>query len=84
MARTQKRSDGRYSRQIYLGKDEDGKRRYKTIYADTDREAQRLADEYRTAIAKGMDPAQSKVTLGKLYDNLIAVKRGQGHREEKP
>lgn len=48
MARTKKRSDGRYSRQIYLGKDEDGKRRYKTIYADTDREAQRLADEYRT------------------------------------
>lgn len=78
MARTKKRSDGRYSRQIYLGKDEDGKRRYKTIYADTDREAQRLADEYRTAIAKGMDPAQSKVTLGKLYDNLIAVKRAKG------
>lgn len=78
MARTKKRSDGRYSRQIYLGKDEDGKRRYKTIYADTDREAQRLADEYRTAIAKGMDPAQSKITLGKLYDNLIAVKRAKG------
>ena len=25
-----------------------------------------------------MDPAQSKVTLGKLYDNLIAVKRAKG------
>lgn len=78
MARTKKRADGRYSRQIYLGKDENGTRKYKTFYADTDREAQRLADEYRSAIQKGLDPEQSKATLGKLYDNLIAVKKAKG------
>ena len=78
MARTKKRADGRYSRQIYLGKDENGTRKYKTFYAETDREAQRLADEYRSAIQKGLDPEQSKATLGKLYDNLIAAKKAKG------
>ena len=28
MSRSKKRADGRYSRQIYLGKDENGKRNY--------------------------------------------------------
>ena len=78
MARTQKRADGRYSRQIYLGKDASGKRKYKTVYADTDREAQRLAEEYRAALGKSLDPEQSKATLGQLYDNLIAVKKAKG------
>ncbi len=78
MARTKKRADGRYSRQIYLGKDASGKRKYKTVYADTDREAQRLAEEYRAAIGKGLDPEQAKATLGQLYENLIAVKKAKG------
>lgn len=78
MARTKKRADGRYSRQIYLGKDANGKRKYKTVYADTDREAQHLAEEYRAAIGKGLDPEQAKATLGQLYENLIAVKKAKG------
>lgn len=78
MARTKKRADGRYSRQIYLGKDANGKRKYKTLYADTDREAQRLAEEYRAAIGKGLDPEQAKAALGQLYENLIAVKKAKG------
>lgn len=78
MARTKKRADGRYSHQIHLGKDANGKRKYKTVYADTDREAQRLAEEYRVAIGKGLDPEQAKATLGQLYENLIAVKKAKG------
>ena len=78
MARTKKRADGRYSRQIYLGKDASEKRKYKTVSADTDREAQRLAEEYRAAIGKGLDPEQAKATLGQLYENLIAVKKAKG------
>ena len=89
MARNKRRADGRYSRQIYLGKDDSGKRKYKTFYADTDREAQRLAEEYRSALRKGLDPEQAKdATLGTLYDNLIAAKKGsqksQRHWSEEP
>lgn len=78
MSRTKKRSDGRYSRQVYLGRDESGKRKYKTFYADTDRAAQKLADDFRSALGKGADPVQMDATLATLYDNLIAVKKAKG------
>lgn len=78
MSRNKKRTDGRYSRQVYLGRDETGKRKYKTFYADTDRAAQKLADDFRSALGKGADPAQMNATLATLYDNLIAVKKAKG------
>lgn len=79
MARNKRRADGRYTRQIYLGKDDSGKRKYKTFYADTDREAQHLAEEYRAALRKGLDPDQAKgATLATLYDNLITAKKAKG------
>ena len=78
MSRTKKRKDGRYSRQVYLGRDAAGRRKYKTFYASTDREAQRLADEFRAALGKGLDPARAGATLGQLYDDLIQLKTAQG------
>ena len=73
-----KRSDGRYARQIYLGIDPaTQKRRYKTIYAPTAKEADQLAAEYRAALGRGLDPAAGR-TVKALLDNLIAVKRAQG------
>ena len=78
MPKTKKRSDVRYRHRVYIGKDKNGKSQYKNFYASTDREARRLAEEYRTAISKGMDPAQSRATLSTLYDNLISVKTAKG------
>lgn len=78
MPKTKKRADGRYCRQIYLGKDEAGKRKYKTIYAETAKEADRLAAEYRAALGRGLDPFAGTRTVKDLLDNLISVKRAQG------
>lgn len=78
MARTKKRSDGRYARQIYLGLGSDGKRKYKTIYASTAKEADRLAAEYRAALGRGLDPSAGNNTVKGLLDNLLSVKRAQG------
>ena len=78
MPRTKKRADGRYCRQIYLGKDESGKRKYKTIYAETSKEADRLAAEYRAAIGRGLDVTAGPKTVKELLDNLLAVKKAQG------
>lgn len=78
MSRSKKRADGRYSRQIYLGKDENGKRKYKIFYADSDRAAQKLADDFRARVGKGADPARMGATLADLYDSLIAVKKAKG------
>ena len=78
MPKTKKRSDGRYARQIYLGIDPaTQKRRYKTIYAPTAKEADKLAAEYRAALGRGLDPTAGHAVKA-LLDNLIAVKRAQG------
>lgn len=52
--KTKKRADGRYSVQIYLGR-EDGKRRYKTVYGATQREANEKAEKIRAQMGKGLD-----------------------------
>lgn len=78
MPKNKKRSDGRYQYRVYIGKTSDGKKQFKYFYASTEREARRLADEYRADLAKGMDPAQSRATLSTLYDNLISVKTAKG------
>ncbi len=53
--RNTKRSDGRYAVQVYLGKDENGKRKYKTVYGKTQKEADKKADEIRIKIGKGIN-----------------------------
>ncbi|MBE6820507.1 MAG: site-specific integrase [Ruminococcaceae bacterium] len=50
-----KRADGRIAVQVYLGKDEFGKRKYKTVYGKTQKEANKKADEIRSAMNKGID-----------------------------
>ena len=73
-----KGSDGRYRYRVCIGKDETGKPKYKSFYGSTAKAARAAAEAYRTALGKGMDPAQSKATLATLYDNLIAAKTAKG------
>lgn len=78
MAKNKKGSDGRYRYRIYLGKADDGSKKFKSFYGSTEREARAAAEAYRAAIGKGMDPQQAEATLGTLYDNLIASKKAKG------
>ena len=78
MPKNKKGADGRYRYRIYLGKADDGSKKFKSFYGSTEREARAAAEAYRTAIAKGMDPQQAEATLGTLYDNLIASKKAKG------
>ena len=79
MARNKRRADGRYLYRIYLGLDERGKRKYKFFYGSTEKEAKALAEEYRAALRKGLDPDQAKdATLATLYDPLIPAKKAKG------
>ena len=54
-----KRADGRYAVQVYLGM-VDGKRKYKTVYGSTQKEADNKADELRIKLNKGIDLTKSK------------------------
>ena len=78
MARNKKRTDGRYLYRIYLGTDDTGKRKYKSFYGSTEKQAREAAAAFRSALHGGMDPEQSKATLAALYDNLIAAKKAKG------
>ena len=78
MAKNKKGADGRYRYRIYLGKADDGSKKFKSFYGSTEREARAAAEAYRAAIGKGMDPQQAEATLGTLYDNLIASKKAKG------
>ena len=57
------RSDGRIAVQVYLGKDEDGKRKYKTVYGATQKEADRKAQEIKSRIGKGLDITSGNKTF---------------------
>lgn len=79
MPKIKKRADGRYARQIYLGIDPTTqKRRYKTIYAATAKEADKLAAEYRAAMGHGLDPGQAGCTFRALAQNYLLAKKAEG------
>ena len=63
MAKKAKRSDGRYAVHIYLGKDENGKRKYKTVYGSTQKEANEKAEELKAQLGKGLDISSKNKTF---------------------
>ncbi len=55
MARNKKGTDGRYRYRVYLGKNADGRKVFKSFYGATEKEAKAAAAEYRAALGKGLD-----------------------------
>ena len=53
MAKTKKRADGRYQQSVYLGRDADGKKKYKVFYAKTRAELERIVIEFKTSGQSG-------------------------------
>ena len=82
MPKKQKRADGRYSVQIYLGKDETGKRKYKTVYGKTQKEATEAADILKAKLGKGINLGHEKDSLGewaRLWLNFKKTEVSQSH-----
>jgi len=63
MPKKAKRADGRYAVQVYLGKDEYGKRIIKTIYGNTQKEASEKAAELKAKLGKGLDISSKNKTF---------------------
>ena len=55
MARAKKRADGRYCAQIYLGRDENGKRQYKSVYGKSPAELKEKETAVRLQLGRGLD-----------------------------
>lgn len=66
MAKTKLRKDGRYQLNIYIGRDENGKSRYKTVYGKTKKEVNEKADEIKIRIGKGLDLLNGNITFNEL------------------
>ena len=75
MSKLKKRPDGRYSMQIYIGRDKDGKRKYKTVYGATQKEAQRKAEKLRVKLGKGVDITADKDTFATWRDRWLIAKK---------
>ncbi len=78
MGKATKRADGRYMVNVYIGRDDSGKTKYKAFYASTKKEAERLAAEYKAALNRGLDPHAGAKTVKDLLDNLLTIKKAQG------
>lgn len=75
MAKLKKRSDGRYQASVYIGRDDEGKRRYKTVYGKTQKEVNAKAAEIKIRVGKGMDLLNGEITWGELCHRWEVYKR---------
>ena len=72
MAKAKKLPSGSWRVQLYVGKDADGKRLYKSFTADTKKEAEYLAASYR--VEQHHHDAPENMTVGDAIDSYIESK----------
>jgi len=70
------RKDGRISMQVYLGRGDDGKRKYKTVYGYTQKEVEQKAREVKLALSKGLDIMNANTPFSELVDAWLISKVG--------
>ncbi len=75
MAKMKKRADGRYMMNVYLGLDEKGKQKYKSVYGKTQKEVKQKAEELRYKLGKGMNLINADITFEELCKRWEAYKR---------
>lgn len=70
----QKRTDGRYQKSVYIGKDDSGKRIYKTVYGKTQKEIEKKAAELRSQLDKGLDLFSQRDTFSIWAEKYLRSK----------
>lgn len=74
MARLKKRADGRYACQIYLGRDESGKKQYKSVYGKTPAEVKEKETALRLQLGKGLDVLSQRDSFAQWADDFLRLK----------
>ena len=75
MARVKKRADGRYCSQIYLGRDENGKRQYKSVYGKSPAELKEKETAIRLQLGRGLDVLSQRDSFDTWADDWIRLKK---------
>lgn len=70
-----KREDGRYQKSVYLGKDENGKRKYKTVNGYSIKEVEEKAQLIKLQIGRGIDVMHADMKWGELVKMWLAYKK---------
>lgn len=78
MARVKKRADGRYCSQIYLGRDEYGKKRYKSVYAKSPAELKEKETAVRLQLGRGLDILSQRDGFSVWADDWLRLKEKEG------
>ena len=74
MARNKKRKDGRYMTQIYLGRGDDGKKKFKSVYAASLAELKDKETEIRHQLGKGLDLIASRDSFARWADDWMNLR----------
>lgn len=72
-----RRKDGLIQVQVFIGRDETGKRIYQTVYGHTQKEAEAKADEIRLLRKKGIDLSAQNDTVGEWADTWLRIKSSE-------
>lgn len=75
MAKAKKRADGRYCAQIYLGRDENGKRQYKSVYGKSPAELKEKETAIRLQLGRGLDVLSQRDSFDTWADDWIRLKK---------
>ena len=78
MAKAKKRADGRYCTQIYLGRDEAGKKRYKSVYAKSPAELKDKEAAVRLQFGRGLDVLSQRDSFATWADDWLRLKETEG------
>lgn len=73
-----RRPDGYVTKQVYLGKDENGKRICRSVYGHSQKEAEEKAIELKLSCNKGVDVIANRDTFGMWAKRFINVKSTVG------
>lgn len=74
MGHVKKRVDGRYCVQIYLGRDEAGKKQYKSVYAKSVAELKEKEAAIRLQLGKGLGVLSQRDSFSTWADDFLRLK----------
>lgn len=74
MARLTKRRDNRYCVQVYLGRDETGKKQYKSVYGKTPAEVKEKETALRLQLGKGLDVLSQRDSFAQWAEDWLRLK----------
>lgn len=81
MAKAKKRAAGRYMTQIYLGRDDEGRKKYKSIYAKSLNELKEKETALRMRLSRGLDLLSRSDSFAMWAADWLRVKESKRRTE---